>query len=105
MDLETLRNKFRGVTVVTVTPFDEGSRIGYDGLASHLEFLLERGVEVIVPCGNTSEFYSLRREEVKEALSVTGGPVGGVREPSFPLSETDRDRVKAILKNRKLLPA
>ena len=56
MDLETLRNKFRGVTVVTLTPSNERGRIDYDGLASHLEFLLERGVEVIVPCGNTSEF-------------------------------------------------
>ncbi len=25
--------------MVTVTPFDEGSRIGYDGFASHLDFL------------------------------------------------------------------
>ncbi len=91
--------------MVTVTPFDEGSRIGYDGLASHLVFLPGRGVEVIVPLGYTSECYSLRREEVKETLSKLGRPGGGVREPSCLLSVTDRERVKEILKNRKLLPA
>ena len=74
MELETLRNKFRGVTVVTVTPFDDRGRIDHEGLASHLEFLLERGVEVIFPCGNTSEFYSLTREEVNEATRRTGRP-------------------------------
>ena len=91
--------------MVTLTPFDEGSRIGYDGLASHLVFLPERGVEVIVPLGNTSECFSFRREEVKEALSKLRRTGGGVREPSCLHSVTDRERVKEILKNRKLLPA
>ncbi len=85
------------MTGVGVTPFEEGGRIGDEGLTSPLEFLLERGVEVNVPCGNTSEFYSLRREEVKEALSKLRRSGGGVREPSCLLSETDRRRVKIIL--------
>ena len=91
--------------MVTLTPFDEGSRIGYDGLASHLEFLPERGVEVIFPLGNTSECFSLRREEVKEALSKLRRSGGGVREPSCLLSETDRRRVKIILTSWGLSPA
>ncbi len=104
MDLETLRNKFRGVTGVSVTPFEEGGRIGDEGLTSHLEFLLERGVEVVVPCGNTSEFYSLRREEVTETLRNLGRPGGG-SDPSYPLSRTDRERVKNILTSWGLSPA
>ena len=84
MDLETLRNKFRGVTVVTVTLFEERGRIDHEGPASHLEFLLERGVEVIVPCGNTSEFYSLTREEVKEATRRSGASANRVSRSPRP---------------------
>ena len=64
--------------MVTVTPFDERGRINHEGLDSHLEFLLERGVKVIVPCGNTSEFYSLTREEVKEATRRSGASANRV---------------------------
>ena len=84
MDLDTLRNKFRGVAVITVTPFDERGRIDHEGLASHLEFLLERGVEVIVPCGNTSDFYSLTREEVKEATPRSGASANRAARSSRP---------------------
>ncbi|WP_102348733.1 dihydrodipicolinate synthase family protein [Bacillus sp. Marseille-P3661] len=54
---------------ISITPFYEGSKeINWDGLKENIEFLINNGVEVIVPCGNTSEFYALTPEEAKEEI-------------------------------------
>ena len=58
-------------------------------------------------------FEDLRAEEesgknvsvVKKAMNLVGLSGGAVREPSCPLDERDRERVKAILRSWKLLRA
>jgi 4-hydroxy-tetrahydrodipicolinate synthase len=60
--------ELRGIHAVNVTPFQEDGTINYDHLEVNIEFLLDNGLNVVVPCGNTGEFYSL---SIKEAKAVT----------------------------------
>lgn len=86
MDYESLKHDLRDVAFTNPTPFDEdGERIVHDELASNVEFVRDAGAQVIVPCGNTGEYYSLSNEErtavvetTAEAFGDAGSTVGGV---------------------------
>ncbi|MGM7720758.1 dihydrodipicolinate synthase family protein [Metabacillus sp. Hm71] len=61
--------KFETISGITITPFKKNSKeIDWSGVQENVEFLINKGVKVIVPCGNTSEFYSLTIEEAKEEI-------------------------------------
>ncbi|MBD1379411.1 dihydrodipicolinate synthase family protein [Metabacillus arenae] len=61
--------KFETISGITITPFKKDSKeIDWNGVKDNVEFLIKKGVKVIVPCGNTSEFYSLTIEEAKEEI-------------------------------------
>ncbi|WP_449540342.1 dihydrodipicolinate synthase family protein [Ferdinandcohnia sp. Marseille-Q9671] len=63
------KKKFETISGITITPFKKETReIDWDGVKDNVEFLIQKGVKVIVPCGNTSEFYSLTIEEAKEEI-------------------------------------
>ncbi|WP_099353057.1 dihydrodipicolinate synthase family protein [Fredinandcohnia onubensis] len=69
MNYADWKEKFETISGITITPFKKDSReIDWDGVKENVEFLIQRGVKVIVPCGNTSEFYSLTIEEAKEEI-------------------------------------
>jgi 4-hydroxy-tetrahydrodipicolinate synthase len=86
MDYETLKQDLRSVAFTNPTPFDEdGETVRHDELASNVEFIRDAGAKLIVPCGNTGEYYSLSNEErvavVKttvDAFGDAGSTVGGV---------------------------
>ena len=62
----------RGVAVTTATPFTSDlSEIDRGGLSQNLSFLVENGIKLIVPCGNTGEFYSLSEAEWKLTVQTT----------------------------------
>lgn len=69
-DMATLINDLRTVLVTNVTPFEENGDVDHIQLASHSSFLVEQGVSVIAPCGNTGEFTSLSIDEAK-AVTAT----------------------------------
>lgn len=69
MSYAQFSKKLETISGISITPFKEGSKeIDWDGVKENIEFLLENGVEVIVPCGNTSEFYALTLDEAKEEI-------------------------------------
>ena len=68
MDYAALAGRLRTVHAINVTPFREDGDVDYASLEDNVEFLVSNGLEVIVPCGNTGEFYSL---SVEEAEAVT----------------------------------
>ena len=77
MHLEDLRQRLAGVAVTPTSPFTEdGDDVQYDELRGNLEYLIDAGVPVLLPCGNTGEYYSLSEEErvriVEETAAVTG---------------------------------
>lgn len=61
----------RGVTAITVTPFDGTSAPDWDAYAAIVARMAEASVPVITPNGNTSEFYALSRAEWQRANEVT----------------------------------
>ncbi|MEZ4750841.1 MAG: 4-hydroxy-tetrahydrodipicolinate synthase [Bdellovibrionota bacterium] len=62
--------KFNGVYVASVSPFTGEGHLDFEALQSHLEFLVERGVHGLVPCGTTGESPSLSREERHKTIEL-----------------------------------
>jgi 4-hydroxy-tetrahydrodipicolinate synthase len=77
MDHEQLMQKFQGIHAINVTPFREDGGIHYDYLEQNVEFLVNNGLEVIVPCGNTGEFHALSVEEAKAVTRFVVEKVDG----------------------------
>jgi len=109
MSFENLKDDFRGVNVVTTTPFsDDGDQILYDELRENVSFLVESGIDLIIPCGGTSEIANLTVEErcnVVEATvdavgddgSVIGGVEGNVRDAEYLIHEYEDIGVNGVL--------
>jgi 4-hydroxy-tetrahydrodipicolinate synthase len=85
----------RGLWATTVTPFAPDGQVDLDAVRAHASFLVARGVERLVPGGNTGEFSSLTAEEVvaitratreaaPDAVVVTG--VGGALPTALELT-------------------
>ncbi|MCM3763108.1 dihydrodipicolinate synthase family protein [Alkalihalobacillus oceani] len=69
MDYRSFGKRFEDISGITITPFKEESKeIDWNGVKENVEFLINRGINVLVPCGNTSEFYALTLEEAKEEI-------------------------------------
>jgi len=66
---------FEGVYVAIPTPFKDG-KVDKESLKKHIEFLIERGVDGIVPCGTTGESATLSYEEHEEVIALTVEQVG-----------------------------
>jgi 4-hydroxy-tetrahydrodipicolinate synthase len=75
MDDEAVQ-ALRGVTAITVTPFDDAGEPDWGGCEAVVARMAEAGVPVITPNGNTSEFYALPRAEWERANEVTAKAAG-----------------------------
>ena len=63
--------KLHGITIAMVTPMDEGGAVNYSELARLTDFLIERGVDCLYPCGTTGEMFHLsvkEREQIAETV-------------------------------------
>jgi 4-hydroxy-tetrahydrodipicolinate synthase len=65
------------VVAITVTPFDPAGAIDTDTYAKVVARLVENGIRVVTPNGNTSEFYALTPAELQQSLEVTVSAVDG----------------------------
>ena len=61
---------FEGVLPAIITPFKDDFSVDEEGLRRNIEFLGERGVAGIVPCGTTGESATLSFEEHKRVVEV-----------------------------------
>ena len=61
---------FEGIYVAIPTPFKNG-KVDAEALKNHIEFLIENGVDGIVPCGTTGESATLSYEEHEEVIALT----------------------------------
>jgi len=66
--LKELTEKLETISAINLVPFKENENIDWEGLEENIEFLMENGVKVIVPGGNTGEFYHLSIDEYKRVL-------------------------------------
>jgi 4-hydroxy-tetrahydrodipicolinate synthase len=77
LDHADLMRDLRTVHAINVTPFREDGGVDYSSLEMNVEFLVANGLEVIVPCGNTGEFYSLSLEEAEAVTRFVVEQVDG----------------------------
>ncbi len=59
---------FRGSMVAIITPFDQEGRFDEEKYRQLIEFQLENGTDVIVPCGTTGESATLSYKEHDEVI-------------------------------------
>jgi 4-hydroxy-tetrahydrodipicolinate synthase len=71
MNMQDFKTILKGFSVTITTPFTKDlSQIDVDGLARNVEFLIKHRVPLIIPNGNTGEFYSLSENEWLEVLKT-----------------------------------
>jgi 4-hydroxy-tetrahydrodipicolinate synthase len=61
---------FRGAWLTTVTPFDEAQNVDFEMLRDHTRFLVDSGIDALVPAGNTGEFSSLTVDEIVSIVAT-----------------------------------
>ena len=62
-------DKFKGVGVALVTPFNEDRSVDYKGLENLINFTIENGVDYLVILGTTGESATCSLEEKKQILA------------------------------------
>lgn len=71
MDYEKFKEVLSGYSVTTVTPFSPDlSQIDTEAISTNVNFLTNSKVPLLIPNGNTGEFYSLSEEEWKTVLNA-----------------------------------
>lgn len=83
-----------GVHVALTTPFDpETGAVDHGALEAHATWLLDNGIDGLVPCGSLGEYESLDRDErravVETVAGVTAGRaklIVGVSAPNFRIA-------------------
>jgi len=67
-----LKRRLNGVAAVPVCPFNAtDERIDDAGYREQIRYLCTAGIDTIVPCGNTTEFYSLSLAEIGRLNEIT----------------------------------
>ena len=77
LDPGKLKAKLTGLMPAMVTPFKEDFEIDRRGLQSNVDFLIENGIDVLVPCGTNGEFSSLTVDEIKEVIKIVVDQANG----------------------------
>jgi 4-hydroxy-tetrahydrodipicolinate synthase len=76
-DYDGLRAAVRDVAFTVPTPFTgDGDAVHHDALRANLRSLRDAGARVVLPNGNTGEYYSLSREERVAVAETTVDAVG-----------------------------
>src|SRR3982751_6355182 len=76
MAFDDLSEQLASVVAITVTPFDADGAIDEKNYAAIVDRMVQGGVSVVTPNGNTSEFYTLSTAETERALQITVDTVG-----------------------------
>jgi 4-hydroxy-tetrahydrodipicolinate synthase len=71
--------RFPGVYVAIITPFHDNQELNVQGLKEHVDWLIQEGVDGIVPTGSVGEYASLTAAEralvVESVIDVVNGRV------------------------------
>jgi 4-hydroxy-tetrahydrodipicolinate synthase len=70
--------RFEGVHVAIVTPFTaDTTEVDYDRLRAHANWLIEVGVNGLIPCGTCGEYAQLRHEERAKVVETVVAAAAG----------------------------
>lgn len=74
-----MRNGFKpaGIIVALLTPFADDEAVDEERLTSHVDFLVEAGVQGVMPIGGSGEYANLSAAERMRVVEVTVRAVGG----------------------------
>lgn len=98
MAYQQLKDRLRTAGFTLPTPFTEdGTAVNHDALEANVTFLRDAGASLLIPCGNTGEYYSLSNDErvgvvetvadtVDDSATVIGG-IGGSTKNALSLLE------------------
>lgn len=75
--LDELRGRLGTVVAIPVTPFAADGSADWANHAALVRRLVDHGVRVVTPNGNTGEFYALTGAETRTAVESTVAAVGG----------------------------
>jgi 4-hydroxy-tetrahydrodipicolinate synthase len=76
MSFDHLTQRLRSITAIPVTPFTADRQVDWDSFRQVVARLIDDGMEVVTPNGNTGEFYALARDEHHRAVEVAAQAVG-----------------------------
>nr|WP_206031033.1 dihydrodipicolinate synthase family protein [Rhodococcus sp. B10] len=68
-----MKKRLAGVVAIPVTPFDNADRIDEDAVVVINRRMIDAGIEVITPNGNTGEYYSLTDGERRRCVELAVG--------------------------------
>jgi 4-hydroxy-tetrahydrodipicolinate synthase len=88
--------RFRGLSVAAVTPFDADGRVDRAALAAHVSWMVDEGVDVVMPCGTTGEGATLTPNEHRAVVATCLEAVGD-RAPVVPGAGSSSTAVAAEL--------
>jgi 4-hydroxy-tetrahydrodipicolinate synthase len=74
---ESLRNALKTVVVVPVTPFDADGNPDIGSYAQLVTRMLDGGITVLTPNGNTGEFYALNQAEARLVVETAAKATQG----------------------------
>lgn len=80
MEMDTLRERTRGIVVFAPTPFTEKGGKTYvdvEGVEKNMEFLVQGGIPVVVVCGGVGELWDLEEEEHLQVVRAAARQAAG----------------------------
>jgi 4-hydroxy-tetrahydrodipicolinate synthase len=78
--IDQLRDRLATVAAIPVTPFTDGGRVDWDAHGRLIQRMIDAGISLVTPNGNTGEFYSLAPAEARRATeSAVAVAEGGRR--------------------------
>ncbi len=69
--------KLHGITVAMTTPFDGSDNVNYKSIREHVNFLIDRGVDCLYPCGTTGEMHLMSVDERKKIAETVVNEAAG----------------------------
>src|SRR5215472_19155704 len=98
MTLDLLRSALATAAAVPVTPFGPDGQVDWDAHDRVIRRMVDAGVRLVTPNGNTGEFYALSAAEARRATeSAVAAAVGsGAEPPADVLAGVGRDLPSAI---------
>lgn len=76
MSSATVSDRLKSVVVTNATPFAADGSVDLDAARRQATYMVDRGIQVVVPCGNTGEFTSLVLREAKDVTAAVAEAVG-----------------------------
>jgi 4-hydroxy-tetrahydrodipicolinate synthase len=97
MTLDLLRSALATVAAIPVTPFGPDGQVDWDAHDRVIRRMVDAGVRLVTPNGNTGEFYALTAAEARRATESAVAAAGsGAERPADVLAGVGHDLPSAI---------